>query len=184
MIFRSNKSPTFSANWVLLIDESADPIERTFALGRLRRLGHIDALVPQAEAWLTNPSPHLRSEALQFLTIFNASDRHLPAAFAILHHDPSWWVRAGAARDLVGRWMFTENTRDEILCHLVQQLEVDDDEDAQMSIYGSLLEVLIPDRDKRPRLPSDTHGWDRARDVDWSLLAPWRHQDPKASPQR
>lgn len=169
-------------DWVCLVDEQAAPDERASSMLKLCADGHLEKLVPVAEEWLRHHQPLLRHKAMQVLMIWQESARHLPKVFEKLHHDPTWWVRAGAASLLVGDWILRDDNRDEILSHLVHQLEVDDDEDAQMAIYEDLLKAIIPDRSQRPELPDEAHGWDRARDVDWSLLAPWRRQDPSVSP--
>ncbi len=161
-------------DWDLLADESAAPHDREGAMLRLCADGHATRLIPHAEAWLGHPAPLLREAALTVLLLWRGSPERLPPAFAILHGDPHWRVRISAAALLGGLSGSFPETRDEILRHLVMQLEADEDEDAQMGIYEALLKALIPERADRPKLPGDARGWDRARDVDWSLLAPWR----------
>ncbi|MEZ4435434.1 MAG: hypothetical protein R3F65_23775, partial [bacterium] len=148
-----SKTPPPLADWVCLVDEAADPNERINALVRLRRAGHLDRLWPVADEWLSHPTPLLRAEALSLLMIWaRRPTDHLSRVFNVLHHDPSWWVRADAGRLLVDPLRGIVEERDLILRHVVQQLEVDEDEDTQMSLYESLLAAIIPDRDKRPRL--------------------------------
>lgn len=161
------------ADWGLLHDESAPVADRASVLSHLCADGHMVKLLGVAEAWLTHREPLLRHEGLKVLLLRHGSVAHLPHAFRALHDDPKWWVRDGAADLLVGDWILGPQTGDEIVRHLVQQLEVDEDEDAQMGIYEALLKALIPRRADRPKLPSDADKWDRARDVDWALLAPW-----------
>lgn len=162
------------ADWDRLDDEAAPVHERSIAMVNLCADGYSAKLVPHAEAWLEHASPLLRESGVKLLLLWRSSTAHVPVILKMLHTDPSWWVRPAIARLLVGDWILGAENRDEILGHLVRQLEVDEDEDAQMGIYGALLEALIPKVADRPKLPSDARGWDRDRDVDWSLLAPWR----------
>lgn len=166
------------ADWSLLDDENAPVHERSSAMTNLCADGHSADLVPHAEQWLKHAQPLLRETGVKLLLLWRGSTEHLPIIFEMLHNDPSWWVRPAIAELLVNEQAFTAETRDEILRHVVRQLEADEDADAQMGIYGALLEALIPKRADRPKLPSDARGWDRERDVDWSLLAPWRESDP------
>lgn len=171
---RGSPPKSASADWSLLEDQDAPVHERSSAMTRLCADGHSAKLVPQAEAWLEHPQPLLRETAVKLLLLWRGSTQHLPVIFEMLHTDPSWWVRPAIADYLVGEWVFTSETRDDILRHIVQQLEVDEDADAQMGLYRALLKAFIPKRADRPKLPSDARAWDRDRDVDWSLLGPWR----------
>lgn len=166
-------------DWQLLDDENAPVHERASAMTNLCADGHSERLVRHAEAWLTHEKPLLRMTGAKLLLLWRGSTEHLPVAFEMLHADPSWWVRPGVADLLIGRSIFNPQTGDEIMCHLVQQLEAEQDDDVQLRIYEVLLRALFPQRADRPKVPSDADRWDRQRDVDWALLAPWRDSAAK-----
>ncbi|MCG8424921.1 MAG: hypothetical protein MJE77_44120 [Proteobacteria bacterium] len=162
----------------LVVDETADPVARCSAMGRLladrrfefRRL---------ARNWLDHPDPLLRDEAPAKLLIYFRDHPGVEADVArvktLARTDPEPLVRGAAVRALSSYLKLAKRDRSDILRTLVHVLETDDEWSTQLTCYEELIERIAPHR--RNEVPSGKSGFDRSRQVDWDLLAEWREQN-------
>lgn len=151
-----------------LRDSAADTGERVAALSRLTSDRRLD-LEREVRALLEHPEPRLRAEAASTLVGRWWREEDVDDVVAVLHDDPHYHARAGAAAALA---MFVQRTgkqRERLVRELVTALRADEDAITQRAIYEDLLRLLAPDRDW-VGVPAD---FDPARDADWDLLEPY-----------
>ena len=176
MTFRKKQHP---GDLQLIRDESGNVADRASALYRLAidclRFGDNDRemLVAFTKEWLSHREPMLRAEAVTLLLRVWELDDQLWVVIDRLHNDEDPSVRSNAALSLSFYLENTQTHRALILSTLVKRLECDEDDIVQGSCYLELLKHLAPEL-ADDEIPFD---FDRMRDVDWELLAPWRGQE-------
>jgi HEAT repeat protein len=164
----------------LIHDESADVVERASAFSRLASDG-VRSIRPVAVEWLAHEDPLLRGEAIGKLITYWEEDADVEAGLLMLAGDPAWDVRSSAAYSL-GSYLFRSEALENrepkhkrrILAALIRQLETDPDDFVQAACYEALVRALVPGGAS----PTLSDPFDREREVDWDLLAPWREQPP------
>ncbi|MCG8418725.1 MAG: hypothetical protein MJE77_12370 [Proteobacteria bacterium] len=159
----------------LVIDESADPVEREGALGRLLADGRRDYR-PLLRQWLAHSNPFFRQAATSKLLIYFRCepniDEDIACVIALARGDAEPGVRGAAIGALSDYVELTGLHRERILRLFVTVLERDDDCIVQMNCYEELLGHLAAER--VTELPPQTTPFDRNQHVDWSLLSEWR----------
>jgi HEAT repeat protein len=157
-------------------DRTADPILRERALSRLAHWekGKYDHLEPEIAKLLDDPDPGIRGAALRTLLYAWQRAAYFDRAMKMLlsQPDPAYSVRSDAAFSLGGFAQLTGQRRDEAIRALVRALRSDEDWSVQAACYEALLELVAPDRSRH--LPDE---FDRDRDVDWALLAPYSTEE-------
>ncbi|MBA3438729.1 MAG: HEAT repeat domain-containing protein [Pyrinomonadaceae bacterium] len=155
----------------LVRDEAADPIERASAMSLLA-FDQLYEFEPVAAEWLQHREAFLRAEAVKVLVGRWDKVAYLDEAMRLLHFDPEWVVRAGAAFALsqfIELSKQSDQYKEQIVRELVRALLQDKDWKVQESIYQGLWKVL-----KFGSTYNYSSGkFDRDRDVDWELLKPY-----------
>jgi hypothetical protein len=164
---------------IIARDESADPIDRESAIGKLTvdRLYEFEPLFAEL---LNHPSHYLRGKCVYSLVGFWNRVEYLERALEMLRTEPEWEARQDAAHALTSFVLYskicTPVQRERIILELVRALTADEDEFVQKACYEDLIEILAPER-KLIQLPDY---FDRNRDVDWNLLKPYLDKVPPA----
>lgn len=162
-----NRVKSISNDEKIIYDESADPIERSDAIGRLG-FDCFYEMQPLLEKLLKHSNNFIRAEAIKVLLARWGLDNYVERAIEMIHHDPNWDVRGDAVFSLVEYLKYSdkkENVSDKILKELVYCLLNDNDESVQRTCYEKFYEVVTG---KYPQINSVE--FDRNRNVDWSLL--------------
>jgi hypothetical protein len=152
----------------LLLDTNADPIDRANALWCMRSdgvIGHEELVV----SWLQEPEHSLRAEAHRTLLHWGRAE-WVPLSIERATTDPDDRVRRSLCFDFRDAVYDFPEFRTPLLRTLVHAVEHDAVEAVAETAYRSLRYILLELRDIEQSNPS----FDRARDVDWALLAPYR----------
>lgn len=157
-----------------LSDSRADPSARARALSRLAywEKGKYDHLEGAVAALLDDESPFLRGEAAKTLLAGWKREKYVDRVSKFLLEDRSedWVGRVDSAFALGQFAIYTGKRKEDVARVLVRALKNDPDVAVQTRSYEQLLRLLAPDRD----VPSfDEYEFDRQKDVDWALLAPY-----------
>jgi hypothetical protein len=154
---------------LLLLDPSANPIDRADALISMRS----DRLVkhePLVASLVEHPNGHLRAEALHTLLQWNR-EAWVAKAIELAAHDQDDRARGILARELAYSGNNYPKYREDILRCLAGIIENDPNDLVSATAYSSLRYLLL-DNDRHPKVAE--LGFDRRRDVDWSLVEPYR----------
>lgn len=152
-----------------LLDGAASPVERASAIACMRSdriMRHEDLLIGLVD----HPSPHLRAEALRTLLSWDREE-WIPLALERATSDEDEYPRNCLALDLGRVGHALPHHRDAVVRVLVKVVESDPDERVAGWAYGSL-RYLLAHEGVVPRCPKND--FDRHRDVDWTLLDPFR----------
>lgn len=155
-----------------LSDRDADPADRQRALSRLAHweVGKYAHLETTIVSLLDDEDAMVRGAAYKTLLAWKL-DQYLTRAADALKNDTESDVRQDVAFALARYAVATRKDVPRILGWLVDALDIDEDVYVQREIYEGILKILAPDRDA-----PETENFDRVRDVDWKLLAPYRNK--------
>jgi hypothetical protein len=149
----------------ILLDENEHGVNRAWALLAMRIDGVVrhEALIL---SWLDSPDVDLRGEALNTLAKWKG-DEYYSLALERALHDPDEWGRKYAANALCRIAIELPRYEDEVLRLLVRMVE-SDELFVAFCAHNYAREILGFERQIISRI------FDREKDVDWQLLAPYR----------
>jgi hypothetical protein len=159
-----------------LLDPDARPADRANAITCMRS----DEIVRHEElivSFLDHVSPHLRSAALDILVTWGRYE-YVPLALQRLASDEDEIVRGQMTMTLATAAHFGRDF-DLIARALVSAVERDPDRDVARRAYKAARVILVPEDWFATRI--DEEAFDRTKDVDWTLLAPYRTPPNKTS---
>lgn len=154
----------------LLLDESADVVDRTFAIRSLAYDG-FDEIEPILSNLLTHSEALLRGEAIIALLSRFDKPQYLEKAIQMLRFDNDFEARQNGALALsmFAQFSSEKNAYKEIVIkELLEAIIRDKNEFVQKRSYEHLYQVITG-----KNLFVESHPFDRAKDVDWNLLNPY-----------
>jgi hypothetical protein len=160
-----------------LLDPNEDPIDRANAITCLESDGvvkHENIIV----SFLDNPSPELRAAAIKILLRWGRFE-YTELAIDWLKHDHDEHVR-GTMTSALAYVAHVGQHFDAIARALVFALENDNDRDVARRAYEAARVIIVPEDWFATKIDVDT--FDRRRDVDWNLLAPYRTSTSSTRP--
>jgi hypothetical protein len=166
MMARKRLTPDLESQ---LLDERADPLDREYALRCMRYDGvrlHEGLVISLAE----HLSPLLRARALEVLLAWDVPG-WFEAVLERLVRDPSPIVRRRLAFALGATTLGRSERTERVVRALIDRIEHDGDDRVALIAYEAAHLVLVPETGW---LTLNPEWFDRRRDVDWLLLAPYR----------
>jgi hypothetical protein len=152
-----------------LLDSGEDPVNRANAITCMQSDGivrHEDLIV----SFIDHESPDLRAAAIKILLRWGRFG-YLQMALDWLKRDPDEHVR-GVMTSAVAYVAHVGQHFDLIARALVEAVERDPDIDVARDAYVAARVIIVPEDWFATKIDVDT--FDRRRDVDWNLLAPYR----------
>jgi hypothetical protein len=152
-----------------LLDPNEDPVNRANAIACMQA----DGVVRHEEliaSFVDHQSPHLRSAAIKMLLRWDRFG-YLPLALDLLKNDPERVVR-GTMTQAIAYVAHVGQHFDEIARALVAAIENDPDPGVARYAYQAARVIIVPENWLDTRVNDEN--FDRQRDVDWNLLAPYR----------
>jgi hypothetical protein len=157
----------------LLVDETADPVDRSSAATKLLSDGYGRAVVPVLEQWFDSKEFILRQDAVSLLLASLGHEKYLDRGIRMLHLDENWSVRCDAARG-IGTFCLDfvegEKHEEQIIKELLSALLSDKDEFVQQECYKWLNKLIHKSTQKYEEEKDSFH---LQTDVDWNLLQPY-----------
>ena len=150
---------------IIASDETADVVERSSAIARLRFDGCTE-LEPLLVKLLQHKSFLLRRDAIVTLVGFWEKSEYVETALRMLQADPDESVRSGAAYALAEFVLNTGTNRQNVINSLTKQLQRETQFGVQEECYKSLLKLVAPHK----LMQTAQTTFKRERDVDWNLL--------------
>ncbi len=164
-------------DFITLADETADSVDRSIAMDLLvsDRFYEIE---PQIAAALSHPEGHLRGDAIYNLLARWQKRDYYDDAVTLLRSDPDAAARRQAAAALAAfaGWTGEEQDRDGVLRELVRALYAEQDDIRQGGLYESIRGLLRRNDGYEAPYP-----FDRERDVDKALIAPYLTMEGEAT---
>ena len=157
-----------AADLALLYDDDADVVDRSDAIGVIRRAGafeHEDKIAELLDA----DQSMLRVEAVLSLVGGWKKEDYLPRGLEMLRNDPKDDARSAAANALYWFLAETGRRRAEILAALAMAVKSDPSEYAARSAYEGLFQLLRPGESTVFLVDPG----DRPQYVDWTLVDPY-----------
>jgi hypothetical protein len=168
-----NRKKSTSEDEIILVNENADPIERSSAAKKLLSDGYGEIVIPVLEKWFDSPEFALREDAVSLLLASLGHEKHLNKGILMLHSDKSWSVRSDAARG-IGAFCVDffegEKYEEQIIKELIVALIKDDEEFVQQECY-KWLKIII--NKEKQRFGDEKDSFNLQTDVDWNLLQPY-----------
>jgi hypothetical protein len=155
----------------ILVDETADPVERSSSATRLLSDGYGKMVVPVLEKWFDSEQYMLRQDAVSLLLASLGHEKHLDKGIKMLHNDEDYSVRCDAARG-IGKFCLDfiegEKYENQIIKELLIALITDGDEFVQRDSYKWICNII-----RKTEKSSDSDSFNLKTDVDWNLLQPY-----------
>jgi vesicle coat complex subunit len=154
----------------LVSDESADVVDRTFAIRSLVYDG-FDEIEPVLSNLLTHSEAMLRGEAIVALLSRFDKAQYFEKAIQMLHFDADFEARQNAALAVSLFVQFSSKASDYkeiVIKELLKAVIGDKNEFVQKRSYEHLHQLIAG-----KNLFVESHLFDQSNDIDWNLLQPY-----------